>query len=361
MAQPTRSQPGTAAGRPPTPDDRPAGMRAVVQTRYGAPERALRLAEVPAPRVTADDDVLIRVRATSVNTPDWITVTGRPPVLRVRSGLRRPRTPIRGTDVAGVVEAVGRGVTDIAPGDEVFGSAWDDSLATVGTFAEYTVAPARQLLHKPEALTFVEAAAAVMSGITALVAVRDVARARPGTRMLVNGASGGVGTFAVQMAARRGAEVTAVCSTRNVELVRSLGAAHVIDYTTEDFTRSARRYDAVLDNVMNHPPTRTAGVLAPDGVLIPNSVGDSERLFAGLPRMARAVLLGRGATNVQFARCEFSRENLQELATLLTSGAVTTVVDRSYPLADAAAAVAHMYSHRARGQVAITVERPAAQ
>ena len=204
-------------------------MKAVVQESYGAPERVLRPAEIDPPAV-GDDDVLVRVRATCVNTPDWITVAGVPYLLRLQTGLRRPRSPVRGTDFAGVVEAVGSEVTDIDPGDEVFGSAWTGSMATIGTYAELTVAPAQQMIRKPAGLSFEEAAGSVMSGITALSAMRDVAQVGPGKSVLVNGASGGVGTLAVQFARALGAEVTGVCSTRNVELVRSLGA-DVVDYT----------------------------------------------------------------------------------------------------------------------------------
>jgi NADPH:quinone reductase-like Zn-dependent oxidoreductase len=302
-----------------------------------------------------DDDVLIRVRATSVNTPDWITVTGVPYILRLQSGLRGPKTPVRGTDVAGVVEAVGANVTDLQPGDEVFGSAWADSFATVGTFAELTVAPAQKLIKKPAGLSFNEAAGSVMSGITALGAVRDVGRVGPGTSVLINGASGGVGTFAVQFAKALGGEVTGVCSSGNAELVRSLGADSVVDYTKEDFTRSDRRYDVILDNVLNHPPKATARALAPDGLLMPNSVGNTGGLLAALPRMARAAVMGKGSTNVRFVRCVVNRENLNALARLLEPGAAKVVVDTVYPLAEAARAVAHMLGHHARGKVVIAV------
>jgi NADPH:quinone reductase-like Zn-dependent oxidoreductase len=329
-------------------------MKAIVQRGYGEPGRVLGLEEVERPPV-GGDGVLVRVRATSVNTPDWITVTGIPYILRLRFGLRGPRTPVRGTDVAGIVEAVGASVTDLRPGDEVFGSTWADDLASPGTFAEFTVAPASKLVAKPAGLTFAEAAASVMSGLTALIAMRDVGKVGAGTRVLVNGASGGVGTFAVQIAKALGAEVTGVCSTGNVELVRSLGADHVVDYTREDFTRGAQRYDVVLDNVLNHRPSATARVLAPGGMFIPNSVGNTGGLFAGLPRMARAALMGRGSTNVRFVRCVVNRENLQTLASLLASGEVKVVIDEVYPLGEAANAVAHMLGHHARGKVAITV------
>jgi NADPH:quinone reductase-like Zn-dependent oxidoreductase len=330
-------------------------MTAIVQRGYGRPARVLAPARVARP-VPGDDQVLIRVRATSVNTPDWIMTTGIPYILRLRSGLRRPKAPIRGTDVAGVVEAVGDAVTGVAPGDEVFGSSWaNDMVASSGSFAEYAAAPATQVLAKPAGLSFAQAAAAVMSGVTALVAMRDVGRVGPGIRVLVNGASGGVGTFAVQIAKAFGAHVTGVCSTRNVALVRDLGADAVIDYTARDFTREAARFDVILDNAMNHRPSVTTRVLAPGGVFIPNSVGDAGGLLAGLPRMAQAALLGRGPTRVQFARCVVDQANLAAVADLLVSGAVTTVIDRTYPLEDAAGAVAHMLTHRARGNIAIVV------
>ena len=331
-------------------------MKAVVQEGYGAPERVLKLEEVDRPSV-GDDDVLIRVRATSVNTPDWVTVAGVPYVSRLKSGFRQPSTPVRGTDIAGVVEAVGKNVTDLEPGDEVFGSLWDSTLTThpPGTFAEFTVAPASQLIKKPVGLTFEEAAASVMSGLTALIATRDVGRVGLGTRVLINGASGGVGTLAVQIAKALGAEVTGVCSTRNLELVRSLGADHVIDYTEEDFTRGEYRYDVILDNVMNRPPTATAQVLSATGMLIPNSIGNAGGLLAGLPRMARAALMGRGKTRVAFVACVVNRENLDALAALLEDGEVKVVIDKIFPLSEAANAVAHMLGHHARGKVVVMV------
>jgi NADPH:quinone reductase-like Zn-dependent oxidoreductase len=331
---------------------RHGSMKAIVQEGYGPPERVLRLEDVDRPAV-GDDDVLARLRATSVNTPDWIAVTGVPYILRLRSGLRRPRTPVRGTDVAGVVEAVGANVTDLRPGDEVFGSTWAGADATPGTFAELTVVPAAQLIKKPAGLTFEEAAASVMSGITALTAIRDVGRVSSGTRVLINGASGGVGTFAIQIAKALGAEVTGVSSTRNLELLRALGADRVIDYTKEDYTRGEARYDVILDNVMNHPPARTARVLTPTGIFIPNSVGNTGGLFAGLPRIARATLMGRGSTNVQLVSLVVNRDNLEALAALLESGDVKVVIDKTYPLSQAADAVAHMLCHHARGNVVI--------
>jgi NADPH:quinone reductase-like Zn-dependent oxidoreductase len=194
-----------------------------------------------------------------------------------------------------------------------------------------------------------------MTGLTALIAMRDVAQVGAGSRVLVNGASGGVGTMAVQIAAAMGAEVTGVCGTRNAELVRSLGAARVIDYTTEDFTRDGQRYDVILDNVLNHSPSATARLLSPGGVLIPNSIGNKGGLLGALPRIARAMLMGLGSTTVKTVTVSVNRENLCALATLLQAGAVQVIIDKTYAFDDTAAAVAHVLGHHARGKVAITV------
>ncbi|HUN37701.1 MAG TPA: NAD(P)-dependent alcohol dehydrogenase [Trebonia sp.] len=333
----------------------PSTMRVIIQHSYGVPQDVLRPGQIQRPPPGAGD-VLIRVRATSVNTPDWATVAGVPAILRLGTGLRRPGRPVRGSDVAGVVEAVGPQVTDLQPGDEVFGSLWGAAARTrPGTFAEYAVAPRSQVIRKPAALSFEDAAASVMSGLTALIAIRDVGQAGAGSRVLVNGASGGVGTMAVQIAASLGAEVTGVCGPRNVELVRSIGAARVIDYTTEDFTRGGQRYDVILDNVLNHPPSVTARLLGPHGVFIPNSIGNTGGLLAALPRVARAMLMGLGPATVKTVTLSVNRENLTALASLLESGAVQVIIDKTYPFDHTAAAVAHMLGHHARGKVAITV------
>ena len=328
----------------------PPIMQAIIQDGYGAPERVLRPGEAAVPSIGAGD-VLIRVRATSVNTPDWATVAGTPYILRLGIGLRRPRRPVRGSDIAGVVEAVGQQVTDLAPGDEVFGSTG----GRAGAFAQYAAAPAAQLVRKPAGLSFTDAAASVMCGLTALVAVRDVARVSAGTRVLVNGASGGVGTMAVQIAKALGAEVTGVCGTGNIELVRSLGADQVIDYTKEDFTQGRQRFDVILDNVLNHPPKAVVRALAPAGTFIPNSLGYTGGLFAGLPRVARAVLMGLGSTNVKTVTPAMNRENLAALLRLLESGEVRVVIAQTYPLDQAASAVALMLGHHPGGKIAITV------
>lgn len=334
-------------------------MKAIVQTGYGQPEDVLEPAAIDRPTI-GDDDVLVRVRATSVNTPDWVAVAGIPYGLRLQFGLRRPKTPVRGSDVAGIVAAVGENVTDLDVGAEVFGSAWANKISTTaGTFAEYSTAPASQLIAKPGAVSFEEAAASVMSGLTALIAIRDVGQVGQGTSLLVNGASGGVGTFAVQIAKRLGAEVTGVCSGRNVDLIRGLGADHVIDYAVEDFTKGEKRYDVILDNVMNHRPRATARVLKRGGLLIPNSVGNSGGFLAGLPRMAKAALIGLGRTDVKFVQCVVSRENLSDLAALLESDDLDVVIDSVHLLAEAGKAVALMLGHHARGNIVIVPELPA--
>ncbi|WP_194916789.1 NAD(P)-dependent alcohol dehydrogenase [Catenulispora rubra] len=331
-------------------------MKAIVQRGYGAPERVLQLDQTTARPVPGDNDVLIRVRATSVNTPDSATVAGVPYVLRAQAGLRRPKQPIRGSDVAGMVEAVGQGVTDLQAGDEVFGSLWGSANSSKpGTFAQYTVVPASQLVKKPAGLSFEEAAASVMTGLTSLLAMRDVGHVGPGTRVLINGASGGVGTMAVQIAKSLGAEVTGVCSARNVELVRSLGADHVIDYATQDFTKNESRYDVILDNVLNHPPKAVARLLTPQGVFIPNSLGISGKLLGGLPRVARAALMGKGSTDVKFVTLAVNHENLNALVRLLESGEAKTIIERAYPLDDAAGAITRVLGHHASGKIAITV------
>ena len=330
-------------------------MQAIIQDGYGAPERVLRLDQTARPSPGADQ-VLLRVRATSVNTPDWATVAGVPYVVRLQSGLRRPKHPVRGSDLAGTVEAVGPRVTELQPGDEVLGTVWGGGTGSqAGAFAQYAVAPASQLVKKPGGLSFEAAAASVMTGLTALMAMREAGQVRSATRVLINGASGGVGTMAVQIAKSLGAEVTGVCSTRNVDLVRSLGAAHVIDYTTQDFTQSEQRYDVILDNVMNHSPKATARLLAPNGVLIPNSLGNTAGLLGALPRMARAALMGKGATNVKFVTVAVNRENLNALVRLLETDEIRVVIERTYPLEKAASAITHVLAHHASGKVAIVV------
>ena len=239
-------------------------MQAIVQDRYGSFD-VLEARTIARPAI-ADDEVLVRVHAASVHVGDWILMTGSPPIMRMATGLRRPKNPVPGTDVAGTVEAVGTNVKVLRPGDAVFG--WG-----TGAFAEYAVGSQEQFLPKPANLTFEQASAVGVSASTALQLLRDDGKVQPGLKVLVNGASGGVGSFAVQIARAMGAEVTGVTSTRNVDLVRSIGADHVIDYTREDFTQLPERYDLILDNVGNHSMARTRGVLAPTGMLISNGGG----------------------------------------------------------------------------------------
>lgn len=330
-------------------------MKAIVQERYGPPEEVLRLKEIDRP-TPGPDQVLVRVRASSVNTPDWIAVTGVPYALRLQGGLRLKANVVRGSDVAGIVEEVGTGVTDLSVGDAVFGSLWTSKLVTAGAFAEFALVPADGLAPIPAGVGFEAAAASVMSGVTALCATRDTVNVRKGMRVLVNGASGGVGTFAVQIARHFGAEVTGVCGPSNIAMVRELGASHVIDYTNDDFTQGSDRYDVILDNVLNHPPSRTARALAPGGVLIPNSVGNTGGMFAGLGRMARAKLLGLARrADVRFSPSVANRENLTAIGELLASGEIRAVIDRACPLEETPQAVAHMFGHHARGNIVITV------
>lgn len=330
-------------------------MQAAVQHAYGDPRQVMRLERVPRPE-PGPGEVLVEVRATSVNTPDWLTVTGTPWVVVRPTAPRRPRTPVRGTDVAGVVADVGPGVTDLEVGDEVLGSTWSGSLWGPGAFGELAVAPRERLVPKPAAITWAEAGAAPMSGVTALVGVHQVADVGPGTTVLVNGASGGVGTFMVQMAARLGAEVTGVCSGRNADLVRTLGATHVVDHTRGPVTEVDARFDVVFDNVLNHPAPELGRLLAPGGLLVPNSVGVGGDVLRGLPRIGWSMVLGRlGRLRTATIDCEFSQPNLTQLADMLASREVEVVIDRTYPLAEAPAAVAHMAGHHARGNVVVEV------
>jgi NADPH:quinone reductase-like Zn-dependent oxidoreductase len=268
---------------------------------------------------------------------------------------------VRGTDVAGVVEDVGGDVTDLRPGDEVFGSLWENRRAP-GTFAEFTVAPASQVIRKPAGLSFEDAGAAVMSGLTALSAMRDVGRVGPGSRVLINGASGGVGTFAVQIAKTLGAEVTGVCSTRNVDLVRSIGADHVIDYTQEDFTQGGPRYDLILDNVANHSLSDLRRALTPEGILLPNSGSGGGRWFGPLGRTALASVLSPfvGRQGRPFV-ATVKTKDLVDLTELIKAGKLTPVIDRTYPLSETPEAMRYVAQGHARGKVVITMEQNEAQ
>jgi NADPH:quinone reductase-like Zn-dependent oxidoreductase len=334
-----------------------AAMKAILHYEYGSPD-VLRLEEIETPRL-ADDGVLVRVRAASVNPPDIAGVTGVPYIVRPIFGLRRPRIRVRGTDLAGVVEQVGRDVTGLRVGDEVFGEieVFGKAHPQAGAFAEIAAARPEQLAPKPVGLTFEEAAAVPMSGLTALRALRDVARVRPGQSVLITGAGGGIGSFAVQIAKAMGAEVTGVCSTDKLDLVRSLGADHVIDYTREDFTERPERYDVVLDNVLRHSLTRLVRVVDRDGTLIPNGGQFWKRWFGGA-----GVIVVQGPLlslvvpqRIRGVTLKEKREGLLALSELLESGRVKPVIGRTYSLNETPAALADFAGGHARGKLVIAV------
>lgn len=325
----------------------PTTMRAVVQHRYGPPS-VLALSEIGIP-VAGRGDVLVRVSAASVHPGDCFVMTGEPYIVRLAYGLRRPRLGIPGRDLAGVVAAVGADVTALRPGDEVFG--W----STTGTLAEYVRVPSDHLVPVPANLSAVDAAAVPTSGLTAFQAMRRVADVQAGQKVLITGASGGVGSFAVQIATALGAEVTAVCRTRNIESVRALGADHVIDYTRTDFTLTDVRYDVILDNVEAQPLAAVRRVLAPTGTLIPNS-GRGGRWIGPLGRIVAARVLS-GFTRQRltpFASIE-KHQDLLALAELLRSGQVAPVIDRTYPLEEAADALRHVAAGHTRGKVVVSL------
>ncbi|NUK35360.1 NAD(P)-dependent alcohol dehydrogenase [Streptomyces lunaelactis] len=324
-------------------------MKAIVQDRYGSPD-VLELREVDKP-VVADHEVLVRVRTAAVNARDWHLMRGDPYLARLVLGFGRPKTKIRGTDFAGQVEAVGKDVNRFRPGDEVFGEA-------DGAFAEYVCAPDDVVEPKPANLTFEQAAALPLAGNTALMGLRDLGRVQPGQTVLVNGASGGVGTFAVQIAKAFGAEVTGVCSTRNVDLVRSVGADHVVDYTREDFTRNGRRYDVVLDLVGNRSLAECRRALTPAGTLVLSGGGVSEggSLVGPIGLILRGQALSRFVSQrLLVLTATPNKENLAALRELAESGKVTPVIDRTYPLREVPEAIRYLEVEHAHAKVVITV------
>jgi NADPH:quinone reductase-like Zn-dependent oxidoreductase len=330
-----------------------AQMSAVMQETYGGPAvLALRETRRPEP---ATGQVLVRVRAASLNAADWHIMRGLPFMARLTVGLRAPRGQVRGSDVAGVVEAVGSGVTRWQAGDEVYGELGLGG----GGFAEYAVVDQAMLVAKPPTLSFEEAAAVPLAGRTALVCLREASRLADGQRLLVNGASGGVGTYAVQLGHALGAEVTAVCRTRNVDLVRSLGAKHVIDYTREDVAASGSTYDVVLDLVGNRTLRDLRRLVTPGGVLVLSGGGNStgKRQVLG-----PAWLMLRGKVAAPFLKLKVSvpqvpqdPAQLADLAALVAAGTITPVLDRTFPLAEAAAAMTYLETEHARGKVVLTV------
>jgi NADPH:quinone reductase-like Zn-dependent oxidoreductase len=323
-------------------------MRAIVQDTYGSPD-VMELKVIDKP-VIADDEVLVRVRAAAVNPPDWAGVHGVPYIVRLAFGLRTPKSGVRGTDMAGIVQAVGKDVTRLQVGDEVFG-------AGTGTFAEYAAAPENTVVSKPAGITFEQASAVPMAGLTALQALRDAGRIQSGQKVLIVGAGGGIGTFAVQIAKSFGAEVTGVCSTAKLELVRSIGARHVIDYTQEDFTERDERYDLILDNVLRHSLSRLVRALSPDGTLVPNGGQFYKRWIASTGVMlVKAPLLSLFVSQ-QIRVCNESPNvpDLIALGALVESGKVTPVIGKAYPLSQTPDAIRHFGEGHARGKVVITV------
>ncbi|MGR2752756.1 NAD(P)-dependent alcohol dehydrogenase [Agromyces arachidis] len=322
-------------------------MRALVQHRYGPPSvlEPSRVA-VPSP---GPGDVLVRVGAASIHPGDCFVTAGEPYVVRLAFGLRRPRRGIPGMDLAGVVTEVGSEVTALRPGHEVFG--WTGS----GALAEYACVPADHLATVPAGVSAVQAAAVPTSAMTALQALRDVARVRPGQTVLVIGASGGVGSYAVQIAKALGAEVTGVCRTRNVDLVRSLGADHVVDSTTTDVTRAGKRYDVILDNVEAQPLAAVRRALTPTGTLIPNS-GRGGRWLGPIGRIVGAHVRSLFTRQRLKPFTSFAKHlDLLALADLLAAGKVTPLIDRTYPFADAVDAFEHVAAGHSRGKVVVAV------
>ena len=322
-------------------------MKAIVQKKFGSPDDVLELQEIDKP-VVKDDEVLVRVHAASIHIGDSYGMRGVPYLLRPVFSLSRAKNRVPGTDIAGTVEAVGKSVTQLRPGDEVFG--W-----CKGAFAEYVSVSEDALALKPANLTFEQAGAVGVSAFTALQALRDQGKVQPGQRVLITGASGGVGTFAVQIAKSFGAEVTGVCSTRNVDMVRSIGADQVIDYTQEDFTRNGQHYDLILDNVGNHSLADTRRPLTPNGTLLANGAPVSGWV-GGLGRPAKAFVLSLFVR--QQGRPFVSLPNKEDLATLkelAEAGKVTPVIDRTYPLSETHEAMAHVGEGHAQGTTIITV------
>ena len=325
----------------------PTTMRAVVQDGYGTAE-VLRPAEVPVPGPLGAGEVLVRVHAAGLDRGTWHLMTGTPYAVRLAVGLRRPRQPVPGLDLAGIVVAVGATVTRFAPGDEVYGIG-------TGTFAEYAVARADKLAVKPAALTFEQAAVLPVSAITALHAVTDLAQVEPGQRVLVTGASGGVGSYAVQLAVSAGAEVTGVCSAGKADLVRSLGATRVLDYAVDDFAATDDRYDAIIDIAGNASLSRLRRALAPRGTAVLVGGEDAGRLL-GMGRQLRGLVVSLFSRQRLTLRVpKESSADLERLTALVEAGHLTPAMESTYPLDQAATAMRELVAGRVRGKVAITV------
>ena len=330
-------------------------MRAVVYCEYGLAD-VLRLEQIAKP-VPVDHEVLVRVHAASINPLDWHYMRGTPRLMRIEAGLRKPKFTRMGVDFAGTVEAVGPAVTLFKPGDEVFGG-------KRGALADYVcTGEDRAITLKPASLTFEQAAAIPIAGVTALQALRDKGKAHPGQKILINGASGGVGTFAVQIAKTFGAEVTGVCSTRNLEMVRALGADRVVDYTKDDFVKLPERYDLVLDNVGNRPLLDFKRVLEREGTYVMiGGGGPNEGTWIGpMARPIKGLLLSPFVSQrFVMLLADLNKNDLARIADLMQAGKVTSVIDRRYPLGEAAAAIRYLEEGHARGKVIVTMDEPPA-
>src|SRR2546428_2587715 len=325
-------------------------MKAIVYCDYGLPNLKLEDVEKPVPN---DDQILVKVRAASVNPYDWHFIEGTPYIMRIGVGLRKPKDTRLGIDFAGTVEAVGKNVAQFKPGDDVFGGRG-------GAFAEYVCPRAdRAVAIKPANITFEQAASVNIAGITALQALRDKGKVQPGQKVLINGASGGVGTFAVQIAKSLGADVTGVCSTRNVDLVRSLGADHVIDYTKEDFAKGEQRYDVILDNVPNHSLSECRRILNPNGkyVMIGGGGPNDSRWIGPFGRVINTMILSPFVSQkMGMMMADPSQKDLAVLADMMQSGKVKPVIDRTYKLSEVPEAIRYLEQGHARGKVVITVD-----
>ena len=324
-------------------------MKAIVYTKYGPPDDVLELKEVEKP-TPKDDEVLVKVHAASVNYPDWGCVRGKPFYLRLMTGLLKPKNKILGTDIAGQVEAVGRNVKQFQPGDEAFG--YTAGLG-FGGFAEYVSVPENALALKPVNITYEEAATVPMAACVALRGLRDKGQIQPGQKVLINGASGGVGTFAVQIAKSFGAEVTGVCSTRNLDMVRSIGADQVIDYTQEDFTKSGQHYDLILAANGYHSISDYKRALSPKGIYVCTG-GSMAQIF-------QSMLLGpwmsmTGGKKMGNLAAKSNKQDLSFMKELFEAGKVVPVIDRRYPLSEVAEALGYLGEGHAQGKVVITVE-----
>jgi NADPH:quinone reductase-like Zn-dependent oxidoreductase len=319
-------------------------MKAIVQDKYG-PAEVLAAQDIGKPEI-GENEVLVRVHAASIHIGDWILMSGVPYVMRMATGLTKPKDRIPGTDVAGTVEAVGAKVHTFRAGDEVFG--W-----CAGAFAEYASAPEAQFVKKPTNLTFEQAAAVGVSATTALQLLRDDGKVKPGQNVLINGASGGVGTFAVQIAKAFGAEVTGVCSTANVEMVRSIGADHIIDYTRVDFRQGTERYDLILDNVGDHSMSDTRRALTPTGMLISNGGGHSGGKLGRVIRASLAAMFVRQQAKPSVKTT--NRADLIALKAFAEAGKISPVIGGTYPLEKTAEAIAHVATGHARGTLVISM------